>query len=191
MDDVVLTWSPPATSDPAAERYAVYRIRSAEIPDFSAAVADARNLFAITGETTITDRPEVADDAYYYVVTSVSSNSIESTESNYVVLDGRVVSTETETPAFFTLHQNFPNPFSTSTEIRVTLDRPATLSLRIYNLLGQEVIALAGGVWSNPGTYTYRWDGKDAAGNTVGSGAYYYVLEADGRRETKGMVRMR
>jgi len=85
-------------------------------------------------------------------------------------------------PAGFNLAQNFPNPFNPSTEIRFDLAAPATGSLKVYNLQGQEVAVLKEGSLS-AGAHQVTFD----AGG-LSSGVYFYTLEADGARETRKML---
>lgn len=192
-EEVRLSWeTPPATGgEPAAKRYAVYRVRSAAAPNFDEIIADAANLIALTGENEITDRPGIADDPYYYVVTSVSANSIESAPSNHIVLDGKAVDVEHYEPTAIALLQNYPNPFRETTTIQFTLDTPRTVSLRIYNMLGQEVATLLTETWKEPGVHQILWEGVNHAGSRLPSGAYFYILDTGDRRETKNMLLVR
>jgi hypothetical protein len=74
-------------------------------------------------------------------------------------------------PGDFILHGNFPNPFNPSTVIRYGLPEPAMVSVRIYNMLGQEVARLSDG--SQPaGTYQVIWEGRRSSGGVVSSGVY-------------------
>ncbi len=190
-DEVVLAWTPPASSDftPAARRYAIYRVRASVEPDFNTAMDDARNLLAITGETTYTDRPGIATDLYYYVVTSVSANSIESAPSNVVSLSGRATNVETATqPTGFRLFANYPNPFNPTTTIGFALDRPGAARVQVINVLGQVVATLFDQSFAASGTHEVRWDGRFANGQAAPSGTYFYTLEFDGQRETRTMV---
>ncbi|MFN0158128.1 MAG: FlgD immunoglobulin-like domain containing protein [Bacteroidota bacterium] len=82
-----------------------------------------------------------------------------------------------ELPATFILNQNFPNPFNPSTRIEFGLPEQSEVSLRVYNLLGQEVRVLTEGT-HNAGFLTVEWDGKTANGIAVSSGMYFYRLEA-------------
>ena len=79
------------------------------------------------------------------------------------------VEQKTATPNQFNLFQNYPNPFNPTTKITYTLKEPSNVSLRIYNILGQEVSKLVeeyqtegfhSGVFSNSnlssGIYFYR-----------------------------------
>jgi hypothetical protein len=109
------------------------------------------------------------------------------------------------------LGQNYPNPFGPETRIPFTVGdstcsdptRQYKVSLRIYNLLAQQVavpvlqngtISLAGGqplegVQLTCGTYTAYWNGSSLADKrTVPSGLYLYRLEVDGQTDVKKMI---
>ena len=190
-DAVTLTWDVPVTDADDVRFYAVYRIRAASEPAFDVAPDDARTLIAITGETTFTDRPGIATDPYYYAVTSVSANSIESTPSNVVSLQGRAVAVEREVPGSFALYANYPNPFTTNTEIRFSLDQPASATLRVFDVLGRQVATLVDEARYSAGTHTTRWDGHWSDGRPAASGTYFYTVEVEGRHLTRPMVLVR
>ena len=90
-------------------------------------------------------------------------------------------------PTEFNLSQNFPNPFNPTTSIQYALQggdgRPETgnrmeplhTTLKIYNILGQEVRTLVNEI-QEPGYYTVTWDGRDDSGQHVASGVYFYRL---------------
>jgi len=82
-------------------------------------------------------------------------------------------------PKSFDLAQNFPNPFNPSTRINYALPEQAVVSLKVYNLLGQELTSLSAGV-QEAGYYEVTWSGRNGAGASVGSGVYFYRLEARG-----------
>jgi hypothetical protein len=79
----------------------------------------------------------------------------------------------------FVLEQNFPNPFNPSTVIEYRLTTPRTVSVRVYNVLGQEVRILVNGR-QLAGSHRVKWDGRDGAGRMVSSGVYLYAL-SDGQ----------
>ena len=108
-----------------------------------------------------------------------------------VSLDADPTGVETEQPEAFALFQSYPNPFRETVEIRFSLEQPAPITLRIYDALGREVVGLSEGQWMPEGLHTLHWDGRDAAGRSVASGAYYYVLDAGKYRASKGMIRGR
>jgi len=75
-------------------------------------------------------------------------------------------------PAVFALQQNYPNPFNPATTIRFELPRASKVSLKVYNVLGQEVITLVDEV-KPPGTYDVQFSAQNLA-----SGMYVYRLHA-------------
>ncbi len=86
-----------------------------------------------------------------------------------------------EIPDGFVLAQNYPNPFSrtaaASTAVQFELARPAFTELAIFTLQGEQVRVLASQALA-PGSYTYRWDGRDHSGRALASGTYIYRLKA-------------
>jgi photosystem II stability/assembly factor-like uncharacterized protein len=90
-------------------------------------------------------------------------------------------------PVSFALFQNYPNPFNPQTVIRFDIPVKSNVSLKIFNILGQEVKTL---VYSelSPGEKSVSWNGKDNAGLSVNSGIYVYELRAGDYRESKKLV---
>ncbi len=82
-------------------------------------------------------------------------------------------------PGRFALHQNSPNPFNPTTQIRFDLPVRASVRLSVYNALGQEIRTLIEEE-SGPGSRTVTWDGRSSTGATVPSGAYFYAITAEG-----------
>ena len=87
---------------------------------------------------------------------------------------------------------NYPNPFNPETWIPYQLAEPAVVTLTIYDTQGRVVRALDLG--HQPiGTYEIKsraayWDGKNAVGEPVASGVYYYTLKADDFSATRKML---
>ncbi len=86
-----------------------------------------------------------------------------------------------QNPETFSLAQNYPNPFNPSTTISYSLPTTTTVSLRIFNTLGQEV-ALLVNEQNSPGYYQMTWNAS------VSSGIYFYRLQAGEYVETKKMI---
>jgi sugar lactone lactonase YvrE len=84
-----------------------------------------------------------------------------------------------EIPAQYGLSQNYPNPFNPVTRITYALPEEASVTLKVFNVLGQEVITLENSV-QQAGLYEVSWNGKNTLGQSVGSGVYFYRLEAKG-----------
>lgn len=85
-------------------------------------------------------------------------------------------------PERFVLKQNYPNPFTTSTNFGFSLLHPARVKLAVYNQLGQEVALLVDQRLS-AGRYEKKWDPVG-----IVNGVYFYRLYADKFVETKKLV---
>ena len=80
-------------------------------------------------------------------------------------------------PATMELAQNYPNPFNPTTSIRYGLSEDVSVTLKVFNMLGQEVVTLVND-YQNAGYHTIEWDGRNAAGQKAASGIYIYNLRA-------------
>ncbi len=85
-------------------------------------------------------------------------------------------------PKVFALSQNYPNPFNPTTQIKYAIPQSGHLSLKVYNLLGEEIATLFEGV-RLAGDYAVSFDGAELA-----SGVYLYQLKAASFVETKKLV---
>ncbi len=92
-----------------------------------------------------------------------------------------------EIPDKFELYQNYPNPFNPSTSITFDLPKDEFVTLKIYNIIGQEVKTLVN-EFRNAGRHTVVWDGKDNSGKIVPSGIYLYRITAGNFNKTLKMV---
>lgn len=94
----------------------------------------------------------------------------------------KIISINLNVPTEFTLSQNYPNPFNPTTTIDFTLPSDTFVSLKVYDLLGNETTSLI----SEPkeaGSYSLQFDGTNLA-----SGNYIYVINAGGKIITKKMT---
>lgn len=83
----------------------------------------------------------------------------------------------------FELHQNFPNPFNPNTTIQFDLPYQSKISLKIINILGQEISVLVNNETLDMGRYNYNFNGS-----SLPSGVYFYILESEKFRNVKKMV---
>lgn len=90
-----------------------------------------------------------------------------------------------QTPTNYELSQNYPNPFNPTTIIKYSIPKSGFLSLKIYNILGQEISTLYAG-FQKAGSYRVNFDASKLA-----SGIYLYRLEANGFTKTMKMVLMK
>ncbi|MBN1397212.1 MAG: T9SS type A sorting domain-containing protein [Bacteroidetes bacterium] len=83
----------------------------------------------------------------------------------------------------FRLEQNYPNPFNPKTKITYSIvGTRHAVSLRIYDMLGREVVTLVDGV-KNGGYHSVEWNAQN-----LPSGIYFYRLKAGSYIETKRMI---
>ncbi|MEJ2055401.1 MAG: T9SS type A sorting domain-containing protein, partial [Calditrichaceae bacterium] len=94
-------------------------------------------------------------------------------------------------PQSFVLEQNFPNPFNPVTTIRFGIPSEQKVTLKIYNVLGQEIKTLSNDVYLNAGYHTVIWDGKNSHNELVASGIYIYTLKTDNFDAVKKMILVR
>ncbi|NNG26225.1 MAG: T9SS type A sorting domain-containing protein [Ignavibacteriaceae bacterium] len=93
--------------------------------------------------------------------------------------DGPVIPTE------IVLKQNYPNPFNPSTKIEFSIQNFGFVSLKVYDILGNEITTLVNSV-KPIGVYEVEWKA-----NGLPSGTYFYQLKIEGYVETKKMVLMK
>jgi uncharacterized delta-60 repeat protein len=85
-------------------------------------------------------------------------------------------------PEKYSLEQNYPNPFNPATVIRYSLPVTSYTTLKIYNVLGQEVATLVNEM-KQLGSYEVTWDASGMA-----SGVYLYRLQAGNYIDTKKLI---
>jgi hypothetical protein len=86
------------------------------------------------------------------------------------------VKTEDQLPTDIHLYQNYPNPFNPTTMINYQLPVTSHVSLKVYNLLGQEVATIVDEL-QNAGYKQVVWNATNNYGNKVSSGVYFYRIE--------------
>ncbi|NOZ60549.1 MAG: T9SS type A sorting domain-containing protein [Calditrichaeota bacterium] len=81
-------------------------------------------------------------------------------------------------PTTLVLRQNYPNPFNSSTVINFEIPKREgeSMSLIVFNTLGQPIRTLVSNASSTPGSHQITWDGKNDSFQPVSSGVYYLRL---------------
>lgn len=87
-----------------------------------------------------------------------------------------------EIPTSFSLEQNYPNPFNPSTQIVVSIPESGNYTLRVYNVLGQEVAMLLNEQLS-AGTHSFSFNASHLT-----SGIYFYNFSGNNFSQTKKMI---
>ena len=93
---------------------------------------------------------------------------------------------ESSLPKAFALEGNYPNPFNPSTNIAFLLPVESRVSLKVYNVLGQEVSTVIQDQSFSPGRHVVSFDGENLA-----SGIYFYRVEANRNNLVGKMVLMK
>lgn len=88
----------------------------------------------------------------------------------------------TEQPKYFSLSQNFPNPFNPKTIIKFDIIKKGNVNLTIFDILGKEIVNLVNQELQ-AGSYQVDWDATNYP-----SGIYFYKLETNSYFETKKMA---
>ena len=86
----------------------------------------------------------------------------------------------------FELTQNYPNPFNPATQIPFTIKTSGTVSIKVFDLQGREIITLFDGI-KPAGSHIVSWKGKDQSGNLMPSGVYIYQVNSNGFSKSKKM----
>lgn len=95
--------------------------------------------------------------------------------------DGKII------PKEFLLHQNYPNPFNPTTTIKYSLPKNSKVALKIFNLLGEEIVTLVD-EFQSAGEKSVVWNGRGRQGQVVNSGIYLYSLKVGQETQNRRMV---
>lgn len=132
-------------------------------------------------EYTWVDEDVVNGTCYHYTLTSVDINGVQETIASAEATPGPQHALITD----YALHQNYPNPFNASTLITFDLAEASEVSLKVYNLIGQEIKELARGTL-DAGRHVVSFNAAD-----LPSGVYLYRLEAGDFTAQKKMILMK
>jgi len=133
----------------------------------------------------------IVTDTIYSVANSVNGDSIPSSLDKWnfgenfavnIVDNPTSVKQELISLAEFVLEQNYPNPFNPSTKINYSIPDEGFVSLKFYDVLGEEIETLVN-EYQSAGTYEVEFNDSD-----LSSGIYYYSLQYNNFIETKKML---
>jgi hypothetical protein len=162
-----LNWKPNTESD--LKEYQVYK-------------ADTKSLTDLTfiGSTTDTSYVDSTQIATYYLICAVD---VHDNKSPFAVDSLSILSVEDDfVVKEFRLFQNHPNPFNPVTTIQYSIPQQGNVTLKIYDILGNEIAELVNEE-KGIGVYSVYFDASNLA-----SGLYLYRFQAESFVETKKMV---
>jgi hypothetical protein len=126
----------------------------------------------------------VAAGTYEYRLRQVDlSGSSSHTYAVEVIVSGPLSVGGEAVPAVFTLNQNYPNPFNPSTKISFSLAEANFTTVKVYNVLGQQVATLFSGMADAGRAYVVNFNAS-----TLGNGIYFYRLESGSKVDVKKMT---
>ncbi len=103
------------------------------------------------------------------------TSSLSAALSDTIKLSTGVIGGKTGIPKEYALYQNYPNPFNPTTRLQFDIPQLSTVTLKVYNILGQEVATLVNHETMEPGVKVAQLNGSSLA-----SGLYFYRITADG-----------
>jgi|GEM_PF-1180043 subtilisin family serine protease len=144
---------------------------------------------------------ELGGEFYAYVDASLSDglakiasysnqNSYEIVENDENTSEDSTQTEQNNLKANYSLSQNYPNPFNPTTAIKYCLKEETKVTIKVYNLLGKEIITLVNE--TQPAGYqSITWNGTDHSGNPVPSGIYICQMKAGNFTKSQKMVLMK
>ncbi len=157
-----------------------YRVQLARNASFASLVHDS-----VAADTVARVGPLEAATRYYYRVNAmnISGAGPFSASSFFTTASEESPAKEEDVlPAEIHLDQNYPNPFNPNTIIHYRLPAQTHVSLKVYNMIGEEVAVLADAE-QQEGDHYVTFDGA-----ALPSGAYFFRLRANGVMETRKMI---
>ncbi|HXV13836.1 MAG TPA: T9SS type A sorting domain-containing protein, partial [Candidatus Krumholzibacteria bacterium] len=176
--DVHLRWNRSIAPD--VRDYSIYRATTTGVTPVPA------NFMASATDTVLVDESTPVS-ALYYIVTAYDVHENQSDASNEANVGALTGSGETPSVRALTVLQNYPNPFTGSTELEIGLPASADVSIQVYDVAGRVVREerLAG---RPAGWQRIALDGRGRDGKPLASGVYFYRVTAAGQTVTKKMV---
>lgn len=111
------------------------------------------------------------------------------TITNYINVTSSITEineTDKSNPKNFKIEQNYPNPFNTVTMIPFEIPRLSDVTIRIYNIMGQNVYQETRNSLS-PGRYSFQWRGKNRNQKNLSTGIYFYQISTQTETSIKKM----
>lgn len=130
--------------------------------------------------------PNATTEVYVGIATGVDEAemlaNMDSVTAKYEALVTSVETYADQLPKEFTLHQNYPNPFNPATTIRFEIPESSFVTLKVFNIVGQEVKTLINENLE-AGVYQSNFDAS-----RLTSGVYFYTLSSGDKVLTNKMI---
>lgn len=175
-DDMIeLAWDESVEKD--FQYYAIYRSLDSEFtPDtmITSTYTTTNNYF--------NDNEVIEGYTYYYHISAVdySGNYSEFSEKVYALITD--VQLDIDIPTVYELGQNYPNPFNPSTVVNYSIPESGLVTLKVFNILGQEIVELVNEV-KQVGVYEVSFNAS-----SLTTGMYIYRIQSGDFTSTKKMI---
>ena len=93
-------------------------------------------------------------------------------------------------PKRYNLYQNYPNPFTSLTNIKYSIRKPGSVELNVYNIVGQRVKTLVNES-QKAGNYSVTWNSRDDKSRVLSSGIYFVRLKVSDFSQTRKLLLLR
>jgi hypothetical protein len=120
------------------------------------------------------DKSAIQNGIYYYRLQQINNDG----SSKF----SQVASAKIDIPLTYTISQNYPNPFNPTTTINYSIPVPDKVTIKVYNILGDEVTTLVN-EQKDAGRYQVTFNASQYA-----SGVYFYRVQAGNFVQTKKMI---
>lgn len=121
----------------------------------------------------------------FLLMITISDGTLSETVVTSLTTRSQIVGIEGEEysiPSKYNMDQNYPNPFNPTTNIKFSLPKEDNVTLKVYNVMGEEVASLVNR-FMNAGVYTVSFDAKN-----LSSGLYFYKIQTSGFSKTMKML---
>ena len=171
----ILDWDP-------IENFQYYKIERSTDSLFITAVESS-----FLQDNTYTDNDLEFNTEYFYRVSAFLGYWTDYSNVVSVIIESVSISDQDKIPTSFAVHQNHPNPFNPTTQIKYDLPEDALVSITIYDIMGRSIKSLVNSNQS-AGYRSIQWNATNNLGEPVSAGMYIYMIQAGEFRKVKKMV---
>ena len=132
--------------------------------------------------------PDFTDHYHWFVLSKEQSGTITLSDTFNIHFEQITsIANHQRIPERFAMHQNVPNPFNRSTQIRFDLPKQGRVHLVIYDMMGRKVRLLKDDILP-AGFHHVVWNGADENGSSVSTGIYFIKILIDGGAITRKII---
>jgi hypothetical protein len=176
--DVNLRWNRAVAPD--LRDYSIYRATAS-------GVTPVPINFLSSSDDTLAVDASAPTSALYYIVTAYDVHENQGPPSNEASVGALTDVGNTPAITALAVLENMPNPFASSTTLRIGLPSASEVEIDVFDVAGRRVaterIARLAAGWRD-----VAFDAHDAAGQALASGVYFYRVKAAGETITRKMV---